>query len=50
MGCKLFLYQYQVALMLRCTGWNGLIGHQKDQGKYDLNSRVSSFKSGETDV
>jgi hypothetical protein len=50
MGCKLFLFQHQVMLMLRSTAWKGLIGHPKDQGKDDLNLRASSFQPEETDV
>jgi hypothetical protein len=49
-ACKLFIFWYQVALMLRNTGWKGLIGHLKDRGKYDLISRASSFQPGETDA
>jgi hypothetical protein len=46
MGCNLF----QVTLVLRNTGWNELIGHPKDRGKEDLNSRTNSFQPGETDA
>ena len=49
-ACELFIFRYQVALMLRSTGWKGLIGHPKDRGKDDLNSRASSFQPGETDA
>jgi hypothetical protein len=49
MGCKLFLFQYQVILILRSTSLKELIGHSKDQGKVDLNSRTNSFHPGETD-
>jgi hypothetical protein len=31
--CKLFLFRYQVALMLRSMGCNGLVGHPKDHKK-----------------
>jgi len=30
MGCKLFLFHCQVALVLRSTGWKKLIRHPKD--------------------
>jgi hypothetical protein len=50
MGCKLFLFWHQVILALRSTRWNGLIGHPKDRGKNDLNSRASSFHAREIDV
>ena len=50
MGCKLFLFQHQVIFMLKSTAWNELIGHPKDRGKDDLNSRASSFKPRETDA
>jgi hypothetical protein len=50
MGCKLFLFQHQVMFMLKSTVWKGLIGHPKDRGKDDLNSRASSFQPGETDA
>jgi len=47
MGCNLF----QITLVLRNTRWNELIGHPKDQGKEDLNSRTTnSFQPGETDA
>jgi hypothetical protein len=36
--CKLFMFRYQVALMLRNTRWNGLVGHPKDRGKNQQNS------------
>jgi hypothetical protein len=42
-SCKLFLFQYQVMFMLRSMTWKRLIGHPKDQGTDNLNSRVSSF-------
>jgi hypothetical protein len=44
MGCKLFLFRHQVALRLRSTRWNGLIGHPKDRGKDDLNSMAEKFE------
>jgi hypothetical protein len=50
MGCKLFLFRYQVALVLKNSGWHELIGHPKDRGKDDLNSRTNSFQLGETDA
>jgi hypothetical protein len=31
--CKLFMFRYPFALMLRSTGWNGLVRHPKDHGK-----------------
>jgi hypothetical protein len=49
MGCKLFLFQYQVILILRSTSLKELIGHSKDQGKVDLNLKTNSFQPGETD-
>jgi hypothetical protein len=36
--------------MLRSTIWKELIGHPKDQGKDDLNSRASSFQPRETNA
>ena len=50
MDCKMFLFRYQVTLMLRSTRWKGLIGHSKDREKDDLNSRANSFQPGETDA
>jgi hypothetical protein len=48
MGCIIFWFQ--VILVLRNTGCNELIGHPKDRGKEDLNSRTNSFQPGETDA
>jgi hypothetical protein len=42
MGCNLFIFWFQVILELRITGWNKLIGHPKDRGKDDSNSRTNS--------
>jgi hypothetical protein len=50
MGCNLFIIWFQVTLVLRNTGCNELIGHPKDRGKDDLNSRTNSFRPGETDA
>jgi len=50
MGCNLFIFWFQVILVLRNTGWNELIGHPKDREKEDLNSRTNFFKPGETDA
>jgi hypothetical protein len=47
-GCIIFWFQ--VILVLRNTRWNELIGHPKDRGKEDLNSRTNSFQPGETDA
>jgi hypothetical protein len=33
MDCNLFIFWFQVTLVLRNTGWNELIGHPKDRGK-----------------
>jgi hypothetical protein len=50
MGCKLFLVWYQAALVLRSTEWNELVGHPKDRGKDNLNSRTNYFQFGKTDA
>jgi hypothetical protein len=50
MGCNLFIFLFQVILVLRNTGWNELIGHPKDRGKEYLNSRTNSFQPGDTDA
>jgi hypothetical protein len=50
MGCKLFFFWYQVTLVLRSIEWNKLIGHPKDRGKDDSNSRTNSFLPYETNV
>jgi len=50
MGCNLFIFWFQVALVLKNTGWNELIGHPKDRGKEDSNSRTNSFQPVETDA
>lgn len=51
MGCKLFLFRYQVALMLRSVGyWKSLIGYPNDLGKNDSNLGASSIQTGETNV
>jgi hypothetical protein len=42
--CRLFMFRYQVALMLRSTGWNGLIRHPKDRGKNQQNSWTNSLQ------
>lgn len=49
-GCKLSFFWNQVALMLKSIKWNELNGHPKDQGKDDSNSRMNSFKPGETNT
>jgi hypothetical protein len=48
--CKLFMFRYQFGLMLRSTGWNGLVGHPKDRGKNWQNSWTNSLQQGENDV
>jgi hypothetical protein len=50
MGCNLFIFWFQVILVLRITGLNELIGHSKDRGKDDSNSMMNSFQLGETDA
>lgn len=50
MGCNLFFFWFQVTLVLKNTRWNELIGHPKDRGKEDSNSRMNSFQPGETDA
>jgi hypothetical protein len=50
MGCKLFLVWYQAALVLRSTESNELVGHPKDRGKDNLNSRTNYFQFGKTDA
>jgi hypothetical protein len=50
MGCNLFIFWFQVTLVLKNTGWNELIGHPKDRGKEDSNLRTNSFQPGETDA
>jgi hypothetical protein len=49
-SCKVFLFWYKVVLILRKMGWKGLIGHPKDRGKDDSNSRTNSLKPGENNV
>jgi len=50
MGCNLFIFWFQITLVLRNTGWNEFIGHPKDRGKEDSNSRSNSFQPGEIDA
>jgi hypothetical protein len=50
MGCNLFIFWFQVTLVLRNTKWNELIGHPKDRGKEGSNSRTNSFQPSETDA
>jgi len=50
MGCMLSLFRYQVALVLRSTGWKRLIGHPKDRGKDDSNSKINSFQAKENEA
>ncbi len=51
MGCKLFLFWYQVDLMLWSVRyWKSLIGYTNDRGKNDLNLGASSIQTGETDA
>jgi hypothetical protein len=45
-----FMFRYQVASMLRSTGWKGLIEHLKDRGKNHPNSRTNSLQTRENDV
>jgi hypothetical protein len=47
MGCNLFIFWFQVILVLRNMGWNELIGHPKNRSNNDLNSRTNFFKPGE---
>jgi hypothetical protein len=49
-ACKLFMFRYQFALMLRSMGWNELAGHPKDHGKNWRNSWTNSLQQGENDV
>jgi hypothetical protein len=48
--CKLFMFQHQVALMLRSTRYNGLVRHPKDRGKNLRNSWTNSLQQGENGV
>ena len=48
-ACKLFIFRYQVSLMLRSSGRKELIEHPKDRGKDDLNLMASSFQPKKTD-
>jgi hypothetical protein len=48
--CKLFMFRYQVALILRKGEWNELTRHLKDCGKYHPNSRMNSLQQEENDV
>jgi hypothetical protein len=48
--CKLFMFQYQVALRLRSTAWKGLVGHPKDHRKNQRNLWMNSLQQGENDV
>jgi len=50
MGFTLSFFWHQVALVLRSIEWNELIGHPKDRGKDDSNSRTNSFQSDEIDA
>jgi hypothetical protein len=50
MGCNLFIFWFQVTLVLRNTRCNELIGHPKNRSKDDSNLRTNSFKLGETDA
>jgi hypothetical protein len=50
MGCNLFIFWFQVTLVLKNTGWNELIGHPKDRGKEDSNSMTNSFQPSETNA
>jgi hypothetical protein len=50
MSCNLFIFWFQVILVLRNTRWNELIGLPKDRGKKDSNSRTNSFQPSETDA
>jgi hypothetical protein len=50
MDCKLSFFWHQVALVLKSIEYNELIGHPKDRGKNDSNSRTNSFQSGEIDA
>jgi hypothetical protein len=36
--CKLFMFRYQVVVILRRGDWNELTGHPKDRGKDSSNS------------
>jgi hypothetical protein len=50
MGCNLLIFWFQVTLVWKNTGWNEFIGHPKDRGKEDSNSRTNSFQPYETDA
>jgi hypothetical protein len=50
MGCNLFIFWFQVTLVLRNTEWNELMGHPKDRGREGSNSMMNSFQPGETDA
>jgi hypothetical protein len=49
-SCEIFLFGYQFVLLLRIMGWKGLIGHLKDRGNDNSNSRTNSFQPGEIDA
>jgi hypothetical protein len=49
-GCKLFLFRYQVVLLLKRTGWKGLTRHPKHRGKDNSNSRTNSLQPRENDA
>jgi hypothetical protein len=48
--CKLSFFRYQVVLVLRSIELDELIGHPKDLGKDDPDSKTNSFQSGETNA
>jgi hypothetical protein len=50
MDCNLFIFWFQVILVLRNTGCNELISHPKDRDKDDSNSMTNSFQPGEIDA
>jgi hypothetical protein len=39
-----------IFFFLKRMGWNGLIGHSKDQDKNHLNLRTNSLQPGENDA
>lgn len=49
-GCKLFLFRYQVVLLLKRIGWKGLTGHPKHREKDDSNLRTNSPQLGENNA
>jgi hypothetical protein len=50
MGCKLFFFLYQIALVLSSIECNELFRHPKDREKDDSNSMTNSFQPSEIDA